>query len=170
GPALVEAARRGLILHSLFERLPGVPDQDREAAAGRWLKSQHGLGDPAQQKDIVSSVLAVLNNPDWAEFFGPEALAEAPIAAVVGSHVVAGTVDRLLITPQRVLIIDFKTTRRPPETLERLPRAHVRQMAAYVAALRVIFPGRQVEAALLYTHLPKLYLLPDALIDTVKLD
>ena len=45
--------------------------------------------------------------------------------------------------------------RRP--TLADIPAAHLRQMAAYRAALRVIFPGRPVEAALLYTAAPVLH-------------
>jgi ATP-dependent helicase/nuclease subunit A len=38
-------------------------------------------------------------------------------------------------------------------------------MAAYRAALRIIFPDRPVEAALLYTAAPVLHALPDALLD-----
>jgi ATP-dependent helicase/nuclease subunit A len=38
-------------------------------------------------------------------------------------------------------------------------------MAAYRAALRVIFPDRPVAAALLYTAAPRLIALPDALLD-----
>jgi ATP-dependent helicase/nuclease subunit A len=37
-------------------------------------------------------------------------------------------------------------------------------MAAYVAALEVIFPGRRVDAALLYTAGPKLHPLPHGLL------
>jgi ATP-dependent helicase/nuclease subunit A len=33
-------------------------------------------------------------------------------------------------------------------------------MQAYSAALRVIFPGRRVEAGLLYTHAPTLIVVP----------
>jgi ATP-dependent helicase/nuclease subunit A len=69
-----------------------------------------------------------------------------------------------------VLVVDFKTSRRPPRSLEQLPIAHVRQMAAYVAALRLIFPGRVVEAGLLYTATPQLFVLPDALLAATKLD
>ena len=46
-----------------------------------------------------------------------------------------------------------------------MPPYHLRQMAAYAAALGVIFPGRRVEAALLYTAGPKLFALPAALLD-----
>ena len=41
-------------------------------------------------------------------------------------------------------------------------------MAAYRDALRVIFPRRRVEAALLYTAAPRLIRLGDALLDAHK--
>jgi ATP-dependent helicase/nuclease subunit A len=37
-----------------------------------------------------------------------------------------------------------------------IPNSHRAQMAAYVQALQVIFPGRKVSASLLYTAGPKL--------------
>lgn len=170
GPDLAQAAQRGLIMHSLFERLPAVaPDQRRDAARA-WLSSQHGIADADEADAIIAPVCRVIDHPDWADLFGSDALAEAPIAAVVGPNVVSGTVDRLLIQPDRVLVVDFKTSRRPPRQIEQLPVAHVRQMAAYVAALRLIFPGRTVQAGLLYTATPQMFVLPDDLLAATKLD
>jgi ATP-dependent helicase/nuclease subunit A len=57
-------------------------------------------------------------------------------------------------------VVDFKTGRRVPASLAQVPPYHLRQMAAYSAALGVIFPGRRVEAALLYTAGPTLIALP----------
>ena len=170
GPDLAAAAQRGLIMHSLFERLPSVPAGQRRDAARRWLGAQHGIGVADEADTIIDAVCKVIDHPDWEAIFRPDALAEAPIAAVVGPNVVAGTVDRLLVEPDRVLVVDFKTSRRPPTRLEALPAAHVRQMAAYAAALRLIFSGRTVQAGLLYTATPQLFLLPDELLATVKLD
>ena len=65
--------------------------------------------------------------------------------------------------------MDFKTARRPPASLEAIPAAYIRQMAAYVAALEAIHPGLPVEAALLYTHTPQLFVIPDDLIAAQKL-
>ena len=170
GADLAEAARRGLIMHSLFERLPAVAPDQRRSAAQRWLASQHGINDPADAGAIIDAVSAVIDHPEWSAIFGSDALAEAPIAAVVGAYVVAGKVDRLLVEAERVVVVDFKTSRRPPVSLESLPVAHVRQMAAYAAALRLIFPGRSVQAGLLYTHTPQLFVLPESLLESANLD
>jgi ATP-dependent helicase/nuclease subunit A len=98
----------------------------------------------------------VVNDPRWADLFAQEALAEVPIAALIptaaGPQAVAGVIDRLVITPDAIRLVDYKTARRPPAGLDDVPVASLRQMAAYVAALESSFPGRRVEAALLYTE------------------
>ena len=47
---------------------------------------------------------------------------------------------------------DFKTNRDPPTRPEDTPVLYLRQMAAYRAVLRAIYPGRAVEAALIWTR------------------
>ncbi|WCT74834.1 double-strand break repair helicase AddA [Sphingomonas naphthae] len=158
--AMIAAARRGELLHALFERLPPVAPDLRRAAADRWLAGAGRIDDADVRAGLVDAACAVIADPAHAHIFAPDALAEAPIAAVVGGEVVAGTVDRLVVTPDRITLIDFKTGRRVPETAERIPDYHLRQMAAYAAALAVIFPGRAIEAGLLYTSGPKLFTLP----------
>ena len=118
--------------------------------------------------EILSQELAVLASPDWAELFSTKALAEVPLAATVDGQVIAGTADRLLVEPDRVLVADFKTARRPPASLAEVPVSTLRQMAAYVAALGAIYPGRRIEAAVLYTQTPLLIALPPELLEAHK--
>lgn len=158
------AIARGVWLHSLFERLPANAPKDRRAAAERWLAGQPDAPDAATRRAMIDEVLAVLDAPEWATLFGPDALAEAPFSAVVDGLVVAGIVDRLLVTDDSVLVIDFKTGHHVPADAAAVAPAYLRQMAAYAAALRAIFPGRDVRAALLYTAAPRLIALPDALL------
>jgi ATP-dependent helicase/nuclease subunit A len=166
GPAQRAAAERGRLLHQLFERLPGVAADERRAMALTWLEHSAGVADDAARLSLAEDACAVIADPRFADLFGADALAEAPIAAVVaGGTVVSGTVDRLLVAEDRILVADFKTGRSPPADLAAIPAAHLRQMAAYRAALRVIFPDRPVETALLYTAAPILLALPDALLD-----
>lgn len=158
------AARRGSLIHALLERLPDVPASEREAAAHRWLARQAGDLDEALRSEMLGAALAVLDHPDFAPIFSSRALAEVPLAATVDGVVVAGTADRLLIEPSRITVVDFKTTRRPPASIADIPLATLRQMAAYVAALEAIHPGRDVRAGLLYTHAPILFELDPAVL------
>jgi ATP-dependent helicase/nuclease subunit A len=87
--------------------------------------------------------------------FAPASLGEVPLAATLpDGRVIAGTVDRLLVEEERVSVIDYKTGR--VAAGDDIPNSHRAQMAAYVEALQVIFPGRQVSASLLYTAGPTL--------------
>jgi ATP-dependent helicase/nuclease subunit A len=154
------AARRGSLIHALLERLPDVAPQARTAAAQGWLARQAADLPQALHEEMLAAALAVLDHPEFAPIFSPAALAEVPLAATVDGVVVAGTADRLLIEPARITVVDFKTTRRPPATAADIPLATLRQMAAYVAALEAIYPGREVRAGVLYTHAPILFDLP----------
>jgi ATP-dependent helicase/nuclease subunit A len=109
------------------------------------------------RREIADSAYALIGDPAFAELFGEDSLGEAPIAATLSDgRVVAGTVDRLCIGPDLVRVIDFKTGRKVPSGETEIPGAHRAQMQAYSAALAVIFPGRRIEASLLYTSGPKL--------------
>jgi len=162
------AARRGVLIHRLLERLPDIRPDQREEAAARWLERQARDLDESAREEMTAQALAVLAEPEFAAIFAPGALAEVPLAATVRGIVVAGTVDRLLLERDRVTVVDFKTTRRPPADLGEVPVSTLRQMAAYAAALEAIYPGREVRAALLYTHAPRLIEVPGATLATHK--
>jgi ATP-dependent helicase/nuclease subunit A len=153
-----------VLIHKLLERLPEVPVADRSLAAANWLARNAPEIAEEARAELIGSVMTVLGNPAWRELFAPGGLAEVPIAALVGGRVVAGTIDRLLIEPTRIRLVDFKTARRPPASLADVPVAVLRQMAAYAAALEATHPGRAVEAALLYTAAPRLIALPEDLL------
>ncbi|WP_369821018.1 double-strand break repair helicase AddA [Novosphingobium sp. CCH12-A3] len=169
GPHAMLAARRGTLLHRLIERLPELPVERRQEAGLAWLARMASDFDNSDHRAMVADAIAVIDQPGWNDVFGPDSLAEVPLAAVVGGRVVSGTVDRLVISDKGIRIVDFKTARRPPASLEEIPAAYIRQMAAYVAALEAIHPGLPVEAALLYTHTPQLFVIPDDLIAAQKL-
>ena len=78
---------------------------------------------------------------------------------------ILGRLDRLLVTPERVLAVDFKSNRAVPARPEEVPEGILRQMGAYRAALGRTFPGRDVATAILWTHAARLMPLPDALVD-----
>jgi ATP-dependent helicase/nuclease subunit A len=168
--AALDAARRGTLMHRLLERLPELTPEMREDAARRWLSRNAADFAEADREAMLGATMAIVGDPQWSALFGRGSLAEVPFSAVVGGQVVAGTVDRLLIAPDRIRIVDFKTARRPPATLAEVPTATLRQMAAYVAALSAIHPGRVVEAAILYTAAPQLIALPDTVLERYKPD
>src|SRR5207237_2298944 len=120
----------------------------------RWLERSAGVADATLREEIADQVCVVLSDSRFAPLFGPGSLGEAPLAATLADgRVIAGTADRLLIENAQVSVLDFKTGR-VPDSEAQIPAAHRAQMEAYAEALRVIFPGRTIHAALLYTSGP----------------
>jgi ATP-dependent helicase/nuclease subunit A len=167
-PPAALAAERGRLMHALFERLPPVASPGRREAGTRWLARNAGAFDGAVQAAMLDAVLAVLDDPAHAHLFGEGSLAEVPFSALVDGRVIAGTVDRLLITQGGVHILDFKTGGHVPHGPDDVPTGYVKQMAAYAAAMGVIFPGHAVTASLLFTSGPRLIDLPAAMLDANK--
>jgi ATP-dependent helicase/nuclease subunit A len=83
----------------------------------------------------------------WLRQAGPAARwHEVPIGFHDGTTVWRGALDALVEEPDRLRVVEFKTGRRRP--------SHEAQLALYVAAIRAIFPGREVEGELVYLTLP----------------
>ena len=157
-----------MLIHALLERLPDIRIGEREVQGRTWLDRRAADLPAAEREDMLARAMAVLAEPRWADLFSPGALAEVPLAATVEGQVIAGTIDRLLVEEERVVVVDFKTARRPPARLEDIPPGTLKQMAAYAAALETIFPGRRVEALVLYTQTPQLIAIPPATLQAHK--
>jgi ATP-dependent helicase/nuclease subunit A len=156
---------RGKLVHTLLQHLPNLKPAERDAATLRWLhRPGHGLTE-AEISALAAEVGAVLAHPDLAALFGPEGRSEVPLTGVVGNAVVGGLVDRIAVLPDRVLIADYKTNRLPPKTVADVPVLYLRQLAAYRAVLRAVFPGRPVACALVWTAGPLVMRLPDSVLD-----
>ncbi|MEO1252309.1 MAG: double-strand break repair helicase AddA [Pseudomonadota bacterium] len=164
-PTGIDRYRRGRVLHRLLELLPDLAPGDRPAAADRLLAAHAGDLGAAIRAEWRDEVMTVLSDSAFADVFGAGAKAEAAIAGEVNGRFVVGQIDRLLIEKTRILAVDYKTNRPPPRRVEDTPAAYLAQMAAYRALLQEIYPGRQIDCALLWTFEARLAPLPQSLLD-----
>ncbi|MFN7055259.1 double-strand break repair helicase AddA [Hyphomonas sp.] len=159
--------RRGRIIHALLQYLPELPEDRREAAAAAYLQKELALSD-AERAEMLASAFGILNDPALGGLFQPGGRAEAAILGAApdlpAGLVINGRVDRLVVTPEEVMIIDYKTDQPAPDRPEQVGEGYIAQMAAYWAVLRQAYPGRRVTAALCWTDGPKLMPLPEALL------
>jgi ATP-dependent helicase/nuclease subunit A len=161
------ALLRGTVVHRLLQSLPEVPIDRRAEAARRYLVRQRELAE-AERDEIARQVLALLDDARFAPLFAPGSRAEVSIAGRLGDRPLSGQVDRLAVTPEAVLIADFKSNRPAPQSLGEAQRRHpgyVSQLALYRAVLMRLYPDRLVRAALVWTDRPELMELPAAVLD-----
>ncbi len=156
--------RRGVLIHRLLQLLPDLPLDERAEAAATLLRREPDLA-PDQREEMASAALAVLEDPRFAAVFGPGSRAEVAIAGAAAGLppglAISGRIDRLVVEADRVLVVDYKTNRPAPRRFEEADRAYRVQMALYWAVLSEIFPGRRIEAALVWTDGPKLMAAPE---------
>jgi ATP-dependent helicase/nuclease subunit A len=160
------AKRRGTLLHSFLQHLPDCPPDERQALALAIAESA-GLADLAETGSILAEALAVLSAPDLQPLFAPGALAEVEVCATLpdlGERIVQGVIDRLVVTPGRVLAVDFKSNAVVPARPEEVPDGILRQMGAYAAMLEAIYPGHTVETAVVWTRTARLMPLPPKIV------
>ncbi len=147
---------RGRLIHRLLQSLPGIEPARRAAAAQRFLgRPIHGL-DQAAQAAMLRETLAVMEHPDFAPLFAPGSAAEVPVVGLVQGRALSGQIDRLVVTGDAVLIVDYKTLRPVPRGADEVPAAYLDQLAAYRAAVAAVYPEKEIRCALLWTDEPKL--------------
>ncbi len=156
--------RRGRLIHALFQNLPDIAPASRGEAAAAFLARQPGLTD-AQRKEMLNAAFGVIEDKRFAALFAPGGRAEAPVIGRWGPDIVNGRIDRLVVTPAEVLIVDFKTDRPAPPSVADVGAAYILQMAAYREILRQTWPGRSVRCLLAWTDGPELMEIPGAMLD-----
>ena len=162
--------RRGNLIHKLLQLLPEVPEDDRSAAAQRYLARPGQALDEHEAAGIVDEVMRVIRDPAFGPVFGQGSRAEVPLAAQVdlgsGRTIgLTGQIDRLVVRNDDVLIVDYKTNRPAPATIDAADKAYIRQLAAYRLALMQLYPGKTVKAALLWTNTAQLMEVPANMMD-----
>jgi len=155
------AVQRGTLVHRLLQSLPDVAAGRRRDAALGYLARSAGDWTDADREALAEGVLALIADSRFASVFGAGSRAEVGIAGRLERPgrppaMVSGQIDRLVVTPGEVLIVDYKTNHAPPSLAAEAPRTYVRQLALYRAVLQKLYPQLAVRAALLWTETPEL--------------
>jgi ATP-dependent helicase/nuclease subunit A len=163
-----EAARReGIALHALLQHLGRVDPAHRDAVSLKALAVLLPEA-PERHAEIAARARSILNRPELQHLFGPGSRAEVPLLARGSRNgapvTIAGRIDRLVLEPGRVLVVDYKSDARVPATPGEAPPAYLSQLGLYALIAGQLFPGRRVDAAILWTSLEMLMNLPPAML------
>ena len=127
----------------------------------RYLERNAGSWSDQDRVALAAEVLALIGEPRFAALFGAGSRAEVSIVGRLERPglppaLVSGQIDRLLVRPDEILIVDYKTNHAPPRSVAQAPAAYVRQLALYRAVLAKLYPERPVRVALLWTETPEM--------------
>jgi len=149
--------------------LPGIAPERRADVATNWLQRTGADWPDGERERARDTTLTVLDDARFAEAFAPGSRAEVNISGTVivqgEPHQVTGVIDRLAVSGDRVLVLDFKTNRPPPTDISGVPQAYVVQMALYAALLKPLYPGKRIEPALLYTEAARIIAIGEDVMD-----
>jgi ATP-dependent helicase/nuclease subunit A len=151
----IRARQRGTLVHRLLQSLPELAAERRRDAALGYLARNAGGWSEDERNALAERVLALIGDARFAAVFAAGSRAEVSIVGRLdqpGRPLVSGQIDRLVVTPSEILIVDYKTNQSPPGLAAEAPKAYVRQLALYRAVLQKIYPQRAVRTALLWTE------------------
>jgi ATP-dependent helicase/nuclease subunit A len=155
------ALQRGVLVHRLLQSLPDLAADRRRDLAQDYLARNAEDWTAEERSALVDQVLKLIADSRFAAVFAAGSRAEVPIVGRLERPgappaLVSGQIDRLVVTPAEILIVDYKTNHAPPAMAEEAPQGYVRQLALYRAVLTKLYPQRPVRAALLWTETPDL--------------
>lgn len=155
----------GGAVHVLLEYLPEFGSPDWPAYAPKILDQSRLKLPQDLRQHAQSEAIAILSDPQFADLFAPDALAEVSITAPLDGEHIHGTIDRLIVTDHAVTAVDFKTNRAAPDSPDQTPVGLLRQLGAYAHALGQIYPDRAIRTEILWTSSPKRMQYPEDLIE-----
>ncbi len=151
---------RGILIHRILQNLPELAEDQRMAHIEAAVR--RAGAEPA----LAARLIGLLAHPVLAEILSAEGHSEASlIVQGPGGTMERRRLDRLVITPQGILVADYKTDREVPETPEACNPEYLMQMAIYRDALRLAEPGKPLRFCLVWTEGPTLMPIPDTLLD-----
>ena len=156
----------GTLVHSVLERWQtGSSVEHLVQHANASLAMPSAICDEA-----AAEVASVLSKPALARLFERDTLAEVAVNAPFKEAVIAGTIDRLVISDSEITIVDFKTNRMVPKDADQVPLGIVNQMATYAWALQNMYPNHQIFCDILWTATAHLMRLPHEIVRQAQQD
>ena len=142
--------KRGTAIHKLLQYISTVPEDNRLKAAEYFLKRElHSFSDT----EIHSAVAEVLDLCEkYKEIFSPNSMAEVPIIGEDKGKIISAKIDRLVIEPDKVIIVDYKTNRPAAKNINEVPDLYLKQLSAYKSLLEKIYPQKKIETYILWTN------------------
>ena len=143
--------RRGSLIHKILQFLPAKIENPQQIISD-YLQKYAADFSPMQKQQIIQEILNLIHCQELAEVFGENARAEVPIMGEVDGKIISAQIDRLVILPHEIIIVDFKTNRPAAQTLAETPQTYIKQLQMYADIMQKIYPQHLVKAYILWTN------------------
>lgn len=144
--------KRGTIIHKLLQFIPDIDKEKQSSSIIKYIKNIAPDFSEKESLKICHEVMSLIDNPEFGIVFSPNSQAEVPIMGEINGKIISGQIDRLIITDQKVIVVDYKTNRNTPKTIADVPDVYFSQLAAYKALLQKIYPQKEIETYILWTN------------------
>jgi ATP-dependent helicase/nuclease subunit A len=152
----VDGRERGIALHLMLDHLTRMPGVDTDklytAIANRLQRSEDDTELQAWWNEASNTVA----HPDLSLLFDPaqysKAFNEAPVQYLTGERMVYGVIDRLVVTDDSILVIDYKSHLHADSTnIPQVVEDYRAQLDCYAQATTRLWPDLTIRTGLLFT-------------------
>lgn len=142
---------RGSLIHKILQFIDGN-DEDKAGTISAFLAKCSDDFSPRQRENIKAEIMSLLENPRFKDIFGTASRAEVAVAGVVDGKIISAQLDRLVVLPDKVMVVDFKTNRPAAEDIASTPPVYIKQLQTYTRLMQEIYPTKAVEGYILWTN------------------
>lgn len=151
-----DAQERGIAIHRMLELLNNHNDIQEHEILQRVGLELH-IDDTSQLKDWLLIASKNINCRELEFIFKPQnsvsVYNECPLQYMIKNQMVYGIIDRLIILPDEVIIIDYKTHHHANrQNLSELSQTYTKQMQLYAKGAQLCWPDKKISAYLLFTE------------------
>ncbi|MFP3030965.1 MAG: UvrD-helicase domain-containing protein, partial [Wolbachia sp.] len=141
---MTDGYARGLIIHSILQYMPKIEKERRK----NWVRKYLDNINISEDKDeIYSKILAF--NEKYGYLFDLEGKSEITLSGTIDGKSVLVRLDRLCITQDKAIIIDYKSHRNVSvSSLNEIKK----QMLIYKTLVQEIYPNKQVECVVIWVE------------------
>ncbi len=141
---MTDGYARGLIIHSILQYMPKIEKERRK----NWVRKYLDNINTSEDKDeIYSKILAF--NERYGYLFDLEGKSEITLSGTIDGEPVLVRLDRLCITQDKAIIIDYKSHRNVSVSLLNEIK---KQMLTYKTLVQEIYPNKQVEFMVIWVE------------------
>ncbi len=133
---------RGLIIHSILQYMPKI-EKDRRK---NWVRKYLDSINTSEDKDEIYSKILTFNEK-YDYLFDLEGKSEIPLSGTIDGKPVLVRLDRLCITEDKSIIIDYKSHHNVSISSSNEIK---KQMLIYKTLVQEVYPDKQVECVVIW--------------------